>query len=126
MSASLWKILYQVGYLGIFAVLIAWYGWLAPSTHFHVGLILVFLLVPLLFPLRGLLTAKRYTIGWSLFLCLAYFTHGIVEGYAIAEARYLGIIEVACSLMWFIGGMGYIRKTKTVPTTPPAPTSQTE
>ena len=112
MSPSVWKTIYLIGYFGIFAVLIAWYGWLAPSTHFHMGFILSLFLIPLLFPFKGLITAKKYTIGWSLFLCLAYFTHGIVEAYTLENVRYLGLIEIGFSILWFTGGMGYIRSTR--------------
>ncbi len=124
MPGTFWKATYLTGYLGTIAILIAWYSWLAPSQHFHVALILTVLIVPLLFPLKGLLSARRYTIGWSLFLSLAYFTHGVVEAYAAPVARIPALIEVACSLLWFLGGVGYIRASKRV--IPAAPTSQTE
>lgn len=125
MPASVWKGLYLTGYFGTIATLVAWYSWLAPSPHFHLGLVLGVLIIPLLFPLVGLIRSKRYTVGWSLFLSLAYLGHGIVEAYAVSAARLPGLIEIACSLLWFVGATGYIRATRPA-ATPPAPTSQTE
>ena len=56
-------ILTLTGYLGTLALLTAWYSWLAPSTHFPVALVLLVLVLPLLFPLRGLLHGRRYTFS---------------------------------------------------------------
>ena len=62
------------------------------------------------------LHGKRYTVAWSLFLCLFYFTHGIVEAYSDAEARWLALTEVALSLRWLVGGIGFIRASRSAAT----------
>jgi len=97
------------GYLGTFALLMAWYTWLAPSPHFPVALVLLLLVSPLLFPLRGLLHARRYTVAWSCFLALFYFTHGVIEAWHSAITRHLGLLEVVLTLAWFSGGIVYIK-----------------
>jgi len=102
------------GYLGTFAVLMTWYSWLAPSEYFPVSLVLLVLVTPLLFPLRGILHARRYTIAWSCFLALLYFTHGVVAAWNEPAVRYLGILEIACSVLWFTGGMLFIYTGKSV------------
>jgi uncharacterized membrane protein len=100
------------GYFGTFALLIAWYAWLAPSPHFPVALVLLLLVTPLLFPLRGLLHARRYTIAWSGFLALLYFTHGVIEAWHAAITRPLGLLEIALTLLWFVAAIAYIKTTK--------------
>ena len=100
------------GYFGIMALLLAWYGWLAPPSIVPAQLALVALGLPLFAPLRGLLHAGRYSVAWSLFLCLLYFTHGIMEAYSDAEARWFALTEVALSLCWLVGGIAFIRTSK--------------
>jgi len=98
------------GYFGTLGLLTAWYSWLAPPTHFPVALILLITLVPLLFPLRGLLHGRKYTFAWSCFLALLYFTHGVMEAYSSAVTRQLGLVEVLCTSVWFVAAMAYVRK----------------
>lgn len=100
------------GYFGTLALLTAWYSWIAPSTHFPTALVLIIMLVPLLFPLRGLLHGRKYTFAWSCFLALLYFTHGVMEAYSSELTRHLGLLEVLFTSLWFIAAMVYIRTGK--------------
>jgi uncharacterized membrane protein len=97
------------GYFGTLTLLTAWYSWLAPATLFPTALVLIVLLVPLLFPLRGLLHGHKYTFAWSCFLALLYFTHGVMEAYSDDLTRPLGLLEVTFSTLWFLGAMAYIK-----------------
>jgi len=97
------------GYFGTLTLLTAWYGWLAPSTLFPAALVLLVLVAPLLFPLRGLLHGRRYTFAWSCFLALIYFTHGVMEAYSDDITRPLGLLEVLFSSLWFLAAMAYIK-----------------
>ena len=98
------------GYFGTLMLLTAWYGWLVPSTYLPTALILIIALVPLLFPLRGLLHGRKYTFAWSCFLALLYFIHGVMEAYSSEVARHLGLVEVLCTSVWFVAAMAYVRK----------------
>ena len=100
------------GYFGTLALLTAWYSWLAPATHLPTALVLIVVLVPLLFPLRGLLHGRKYTFAWSCFLALLYFTHGVMEAYSSEQTRYLGLLEVAFTSLWFVAAMVFIRTGK--------------
>ena len=100
------------GYFGTLVLLTAWYSWLAPATHFPAALVLLVLVVPLLFPLRGLLHGRKYTFAWSCFLALLYFTHGVMEAYSAAATRHLGLLEVVFTSLWFVAAMVYIRTDK--------------
>jgi len=97
------------GYFGTLALLTAWYGWLAPPTHFTTALVLMTVLLPLLFPLRGLLHGRKYTFAWSCFLALLYFIHGVMEAYSSEVTRHLGLVEVLCTSVWFLAAMAYVR-----------------
>ena len=100
------------GYFGTLILLTAWYSWLAPATLFPTALVLIVLLVPLLFPLRGLLHGHKYTFAWSCFLALLYFTHGVMEAYSDNLTRPLGLLEIMFSSLWFLSAMAYIKKDK--------------
>jgi len=97
------------GYFGTLTLLTAWYGWLAPPTHFPTALVLMIVLIPLLFPLRGLLNGRKYTFAWSCFLALLYFIHGVMEAYSSELTRHLGLVEVLCTSVWFVAAMAYVR-----------------
>jgi uncharacterized membrane protein len=100
------------GYFGIMVLLPAWYGWLAPPALVPPQIAIAALGLPLFAPLRGLLHARRYTVAWSLFLSLLYFTHGCVEAWSAEHARWLALLEVALSLCWLGGGILFIRSRK--------------
>jgi len=100
-----------LGFLGTLALLLTWYGWLAPPAHIPRSIALALLLLPLLFPLRGLLHGRRYTFSWSCFLALLYFIHGVVEAYTSGVTLHLGLLEVFLSSLWFISAMIYVRIT---------------
>ncbi len=118
MKSRLYYALALFGYFGILLLLPLWYGWLAPPSVLPPKVALMVLGLPLFAPLRGLLHARPYTMAWSLFLSVLYFTHGVVEAWSDSAARWLGLAEVALSLCWLVGGILFIRaanKTRPAP-----------
>lgn len=101
-----------VGYFGLWPLLIAWYAWLAPSTHFSVTMALGFLLTPLVFPLPGLLRGSTYTYAWSSFVSMLYFIHGVGEAYSEPSQRVYALLEILLSCMWFFGAIFFVRNSK--------------
>lgn len=97
------------GYSGLIIVLVSWYGWLLPPVVLPRSIVLALLLVPLLFPLRGLLHGRPYTFAWTSFLALIYFIHGVSEAWAVPEARILGMLEIIFSLCLYSGAMLFAR-----------------
>lgn len=96
-------------YFALIALLLSWYGWLSPSETLPTSLVLFFMLVPLLFPLRGILYGRPYTFAWASFLSLFYFTHGVVEAYSSPEDRLFAVFEVLLSIGFYSGSMLYAR-----------------
>ncbi|MQY51675.1 DUF2069 domain-containing protein [Rhodocyclus tenuis] len=80
--------------------------------------------VPLLIPLRGILTGRRYTYQWASMLILAYFTEGIVR--AMSDhglSQVLAGIETALCLIFFVGSVAfayYSRPSAQAAAEPPA------
>ena len=70
---------------------------------------LVLLVVPLLIPLHGLLTERRYTYKWIGFLTLLYFCIGIAELVSNPQLRLYGLGTTAASTALFLASIYYAR-----------------
>jgi len=109
-------ILYQnialTGYFSLFLILMLNIIWLIPSAHFPTALVLLVIVSPLLFPLRGLLNSKTYTFQWASFLSLAYFAHGITEISAHPQHWYAGLLETLAAVVMYLGCILYARVFK--------------
>lgn len=98
-----------VGYFGLMILLLNWHTWLSPPTQVPRALLLIVLLVPLLFPMRGLLHARVYTHAWTSFLSLGYFALGIDIVYTSEVDRTLGVLQIFFSVLLFFGCVYYPR-----------------
>lgn len=94
--------------IALICLCLAWELWLAPLRPG--GSWLALKALPLLAPLAGILRRKIYTYQWSSMLILAYFTEGVVRGYADQglSAR-LAYAEIALSLLFFCSVIAYVR-----------------
>jgi uncharacterized membrane protein len=91
-------------YIALIGLLLGWYG-----LHDSSPVALALLLLPLLFPLWGLLKGNPYTFAWSSFLILIYFVHGVVEAYANPTVRHLASLEILFSVAFYSGAVLYAR-----------------
>lgn len=67
----------SVSLIALITLCIAWEMWLAPLRPG--GSWLVLKVVPLLFPLRGILYGRLYTYRWTSLLTLLYFGEGLAR-----------------------------------------------
>ena len=98
-----------VGYFSLFFILMINIVWLIPSRQFPTALVLLVIVSPLLFPMRGLLNNKTYTYQWASFLVLPYFAHGISEMSAYPEIWYAGLLESIAAFLMYLGCVMYAR-----------------
>ena len=105
------RVLTLFGYFALLSLLLLWFTWLAPSKTAPVTMLLVFIVAPLLIPLRGLLHGKLYTHRWVTFLALFYFTLGVDVAYTNAAERLYGLLEIFFSLCLFFGAVFYVYLT---------------
>ena len=96
------------GYFALLLLLIIWHGFLYPASKQPL-LITVFIITPLLLPLRGLLKEKPYTYAWTSFVIMLYFMHGVVEVWANENERIYALLEVYLSTQVYIGAIYYAR-----------------
>jgi uncharacterized membrane protein len=90
---------------------VAWELWLAPLRPG--GSWLVLKVIPLLFPLIGVLKRDVYTMQWSSMLILLYFMEGIVRATSDrGPSVMLAWGEVALSCLFFFCVLAYLRPYK--------------
>lgn len=104
-----WHALALVGYFGLFGLLVLRFAWLEPLGRLPVSLVLIVLVGPLLFPLRGLLHGRGYTCAWTSFLALFYFADGVFSAAGPMRRPWLAWLEIACSILLFVGAIFYVR-----------------
>ena len=86
--------------LGLIVLGLAWELWLAPVRPG--GSWLALKVLPLCFPLTGLLKNRMYTYRWLSLLIWLYFTEGVVRAWSdAAPGNYLAFIEVLLCLALF-------------------------
>ncbi|WP_353155788.1 DUF2069 domain-containing protein [Herminiimonas fonticola] len=91
--------------IALIVLCIAWEWLLAP--------VLMLKVIPLLFPLPGILKRNLYTMQWSSMLILLYLAEGVVRGMSDSGwSATLGWIEVALVLGFFICVIVYLRPYK--------------
>lgn len=105
---ALFRWMALLGWFGLFATLLVFTGWLQPPEALPRSLALALLLVPLLFPLRGILHARRYTHAWASLLALAYITLGVTLA-SVASDRLYGVLVTVFSLAWFTGCLLFVK-----------------
>ena len=103
------KLLSLFSFFGLMISLTCWITIGEHSSNYPVSAWLIIALIPLLFPLRGLLHGKPYTHAWTGFLMLFYFAHGIGEVYSAQGFHLYSTLEVLFSGMTFISSIVFIR-----------------
>lgn len=97
--------------IGLIFLCVAWELWLAPLRPG--GSWLVLKVVPLLFPLRGVLHGRHYTYQWSCLLMCLYLCEGLTRGYTDpAPGNVLAMVEVLLAAAFLFSAMRYLRTSR--------------
>lgn len=107
--AQLLKHISLASFFGLMITLICWITLGEHSSNYPTYAFLIIALLPLLFPLRGLLHGKPYTHAWTTFLMLLYFSHGIGEVYSAEGFSLFPSLEVLFSCITFIASITFIK-----------------
>ena len=100
-----------VALVALIFLCVAWELFLAPLKPG--GSWMVLKVVPLLFPVFGILRGKRYTFQWTTLLIWLYFAEGVVRAWSDTglSARLAGA-EIALSLGYFAAAVSFVRATR--------------
>jgi uncharacterized membrane protein len=94
--------------MGLILLGLAWELWLAPLRPG--GTLLALKVLPLCFPLTGLLKNRMYTYRWLSLLIWLYFTEGVVRAWGdAAPSSYLALAEVVLCLVLFAACALHVR-----------------
>ena len=75
-------------------------------------LLLLLRLMPLLFPLRGILHGRRYTYQWTSLMILLYLAEGLVRSMSDQGAgQWLAMAETLLATILFVACLGHARAT---------------
>ncbi|MBY6062852.1 DUF2069 domain-containing protein [Pseudidiomarina sediminum] len=104
MNASIarYRWLALISYVGLLVWVILWQfatDYSELSVHFKI----VFYVLPLLFPLLGIIKAKPYTHAWANFVLMWYFLHSLTQLYVAPEQRLWAGVELALASLAFAG-----------------------
>lgn len=95
----------------LFVLCLAWELWLAPIRPG--GSTLALKALPLVIPMAGILSGRRYTYQWTSMFILAYFIEGVMRAWSERGAsQWLAAGEIALSLAYFAAVVAYSRLTR--------------
>jgi uncharacterized membrane protein len=94
--------------LGLIVLGLAWELWLAPLRPG--GTLLALKVLPLCFPLTGLLKNRMYTYRWLSLMIWLYFTEGVVRAWGdTAPSNYCALLEVLLCVVLFVACAMHVR-----------------
>lgn len=78
------------------------------------GSFLVLKVIPLLFPLRGVLKGNVYTLQWASMLVLLYFMEGCVRAWSDPNQMsiYFAVAEIVLSAIFYFCAIFYLKPAK--------------
>ena len=71
-----------------------WLLLLNPSQGLNPWLSTVMFIIPLLFPLKGILAGNPYTFAWSNFVVMLYFLHSLTTLWVSEDDRIWAALEL--------------------------------
>ncbi|MGB8339848.1 MAG: DUF2069 domain-containing protein [Burkholderiales bacterium] len=100
-----------VSLIALIVLCLAWETVLAPLRPG--GSALMFKVLPLLLPLRGILRGERYTYQWASMGILFYFTEGMVRAWSdTGVSAKLALAEAIICVIFFLSAIFYARLTR--------------
>ena len=102
----------QYGYFGLLLLVPLWHLYLSPpALDISPWLVTSIWLIPLLFPLKGIIKGNPYTYAWSGFIALIYIMHGCVIIMSNDQETILAAVELVFASVFLMGNI-YFAKYK--------------
>ncbi len=100
------KLISLISISGLILIQSGLYFWLQTEAKLIIAGLLT---VPLLIPLKGLISNRRYTFKWIGFLTLLYFCIGVSESFANPALRLYSVLTIIFSVALFSSSIYYSR-----------------
>ncbi len=106
--------LHLISSVSLIALIILCLAWETIAAPLHPGgSVLMFKVLPLLLPLRGILRGNRYTFQWASLGILFYFTEGAVRAWSDKGlSAKLALAEALLSVIFFFATIFYAKLTR--------------
>jgi len=111
----------SVAILLLFALQLAWHGWVSPPVHVPAWQMAFAFSLPILPAVILALLRHRRAAFWGAMAALLYFSHGVMEAWSNPAVRWLALAEVALSCVLVVAASwDGTRARFNKPRTPPA------
>ena len=107
-TATLKKIT-LLGYFSLLFYMPFWLIFASDDSALSVPLIFAMFILPLLFPLKGLVQGNPYTYAWSNFIVMIYFLHSLTTLWVSADEKLWALGEFVLASIMFIAGSYYAK-----------------
>jgi len=102
-----WRAMAALGILGLIILIVIWNSWLTPIQEYPRSVEILFFAGPLLFFIRGILHARRYSMVIITMVSFAYILMGVWYILSVDEKVY-GYLLLALSFLMFLGSLMYV------------------
>lgn len=108
-SSTFFRKLTLTSYVLLIIWLVIWHFFLTIDKNTSTTFTLLFWIVPILLPAKGLIEGKPYTYAWTNFIVMYYLLHGLTAVYAVEGERLYALVEIILCCMLFTGCSFYAR-----------------
>jgi uncharacterized membrane protein len=108
-NTKFFRILTLTSYLLLIVWLVVWHFILTIDKPTSTLFTLLFWIVPILLPIKGLIEGKPYTHAWTNFIVMYYLLHGLTAVYAVEGERLYALVEIILCCALFTGCSYYAR-----------------
>jgi len=98
-----------ISYFSLLIYMPLWLIVLSPSSGLSPTLTIVMFVVPLLLPIRGILSGNPYTYAWTNFIVMIYFLHSLTTLWVAPEDRLWAAIELILASALFFAATYYAK-----------------
>ncbi|WP_293747760.1 DUF2069 domain-containing protein [uncultured Paraglaciecola sp.] len=108
-NSSFFRRLTLTSYLLLIVWLVVWHFVLTIDKPTSTLFTILFWIVPILLPAKGLFEGKPYTYAWTNFIVMYYLLHGLTAVYAVEGERWYALVEILLCSVLFTGCSFYAR-----------------
>lgn len=108
-STAFFRKLTLISYFLLIVWLVIWHFFLTIDKTTSTLFTLLFWIMPILLPAKGLIEGKPYTYAWTNFIVMYYLLHGLTAVYAVDGERLYALVEIILCCTLFTGCSFYAR-----------------
>ena len=108
-NTKFFRILTLTSYLLLIVWLVVWHFILTIDKPTSTLCTLLFWIMQILLPIKGLIEGKPYTHAWTNFIVMYYLLHGLTAVYAVEGERLYAFVEIILCCALFTGCSFYAR-----------------